>query len=67
MEQTTYPAVYHAACNHLVAFGGHGGDTKKGRALVAAALRALRKAHGAEFAAAHRRSMVFITGQFPVK
>mgnify|MGYP001605579533 CR=1 FL=1 len=35
-----YPVVYHRACAHLVAHGGHGGDTVKGRRLCAQALRA---------------------------
>lgn len=61
-----YPAVYHKACNHLVAFGGHGGDTMAGRALVAAALRALRAADKA-WAARERRHLLFIAGHFPVK
>lgn len=62
-----YPQAYHRAVNHLVAFGGHGGDTAKGRALVASALRAMRQRHGGEAARRERRHMLFISGQFPVK
>jgi hypothetical protein len=62
-----YPPSYHAACNHLVAFGGHGGDRAKGRMLVALALRDLRAHLGRERAAYERRSMLYISGQFPVK
>ena len=62
-----YPTIYHRAVNHLVVFGGHGGDTHKGRMLCAAALRALRVKLGRESAAHERRHMLFISGQFPVK
>ena len=62
-----YTPAYHAACNHLVAFGGHGGDRAKGRALIARALRDLRKQYGRERAARERRHLLFISGQFPVK
>lgn len=62
-----YPPVYHAAINHLVAFGGHSGDTAQGRKLCAGALRALRAMHGRDFAQRERRHMQFISGQFPVK
>jgi hypothetical protein len=64
---TGYPPAYHAACAHLVAFGGHGGDRLKGRRTIAAALRALRHKYGREFAARERRHLLFISGQFPVK
>jgi hypothetical protein len=62
-----YPEVYHRACNHLVAFGAHGGDTNKGRMLIARALMALRARHGRQSAQHHRRHMLFISGMFPVK
>ena len=62
-----YPAIYHRAVNHLVAFGGHGGDTKIGRALCAAALRTIRARHGSEVARRERLHMLYISGQFPVK
>tara|TARA_Y100000310_G_scaffold297836_1_gene331199 strand:+ start:2226 stop:2420 length:195 start_codon:yes stop_codon:yes gene_type:complete len=62
-----YPPVYHAACNHLVTFGAHGGDTAKGRKLIARALKVLRKSHGREFAREARYGMLFISGMFPVK
>jgi hypothetical protein len=61
-----YPKSYHAAVNHLVAHGGHGGDCKRGRLLVAQALRDLRKIDRA-WAQWERRHMLFISGQFPVK
>lgn len=63
----TYPRAYHDACAHLVAFGGHGGNTTHDRALIARALRALRKTMGHERARFERRSMLYISGQFPVK
>ena len=66
-EYGTYPRSYHAACAHLVAFGGHGGDTTKGRKLVAQALQALRRNFGSERAQTERRHMLFIAGHFPVK
>lgn len=62
-----YPAIYHRACNHLVAFGAHGGDTSEGRRLCTAALRAMRAKFGRQSAAHHRRGMLFISGMFPVK
>ena len=62
-----YPVSYHAAIGHLIAFGGHGRDTKQGRKLIARALIDLRKAFGHELAAFERRSMLYISGQFPVK
>lgn len=62
-----YPPVYHKAINHLVAFGGHGGDTNAGRKLIAQALRALRDQYGRERASNERRHMLFISGQFPIK
>ena len=62
-----YPKVYHSAVNHLVAFGGHNGDTKHGRKLIAMALRALRANFGRKIAQDERRHMLFISGQFPVK
>lgn len=65
-EVSGYPPVYHAACAHLVAFGAHGGDTRKGRALIAAALRALR-ARDRVKAQHERRHLLFISGMFPIK
>ena len=62
----TYPLSYHLACNHLVAFGGHGGDTKYGRQLIASALRSLRAINKTQ-AQNERRHMLYISGQFPVK
>lgn len=62
-----YPPVYHKACAHLVAYGGHGGNTRAGRKLVADALRALRARYGREFARDARGGLLFISGQFPVK
>ena len=62
-----YPAIYHRAVAHLVAFGGHGGDTAKGRKLCADALRVMRNRHGTETAMRERRHMLYISGQFPVK
>ncbi len=62
-----YPQAYHRACQHLVSFGAHGGDTDKGRALIAAALRALRYVHGHEKARYERLHLLFISGMFPVK
>jgi hypothetical protein len=62
----TYPKVYHLACNHLVAFGGHGGNTRQGRIYIACALRAIR-AQSREWAQQERRHMLFIAGHFPVK
>lgn len=63
----SYPQSYHDACNHLVAFDGHGGNTKAGRVKCARALWELRKRFGRERAAWERRHMLYITGQFPVK
>jgi hypothetical protein len=67
MTDTRYPQVYHLACNHLVAFGGHGGDTRLGRKLCADALRAIRAKFGRERAQRERFHLLFISGQFPVK
>jgi len=61
-----YPNVYHKAVNHLVAFGGHGGNTVEGRLFVAQALRALR-AIDRGLARRERLHMLYISGQFPVK
>ncbi len=58
---------YHAAVNHLIAHGGHGGNTTHGRNLIARALRDLRVGFGRERAQRERRHMLFISGQFPVK
>jgi hypothetical protein len=62
-----YGPSYHAAVNHLVQFGGHGGDTARGRRLIARALRDLRRTRGRESAQHERRHMLFISGMFPVK
>lgn len=62
-----YPKEYHAACNHLVAFGAHGGDTVIGRKRCADALRAMRRKFGSGAARRERAHMLFISGQFPVK
>ena len=62
-----YPKCYHDAIRHLVYFGGHGGDTKRGRALCAKALLAVRSKHGTDRAIIERKHMLFISGQFPVK
>lgn len=58
---------YHAAVNHLIAYGGHGGNTTHGRNLIARALRDLRANFGRARAVSERRHMLFISGQFPVK
>jgi hypothetical protein len=62
----TYPKSYHAACTHLIAFGGHR-FAAAGRVLVARALRDLRRERGHAFARDARRGMRFISGHFPVK
>ncbi len=62
----SYPKAYHVACTHLVSFGAHGGDTTRGRRLVAVALRALRDRDRIT-ARRERRHMLFISGMFPVK
>ena len=61
-----YPASYHHAVNHLVSFGGHGGDRRYGRKLIALALRAMRK-QNRQWAQHERQHMLYISGQFPVK
>ncbi len=63
----SYSKSYHAAVNHLVAFGAHGGDIKSGRLKIAQALRDLRVCYGRERAQFERRHMLFISGMFPVK
>jgi len=67
MSATMYPRVYHDAINHLIAFGGHGGDRLAGRKLIARALRYMRNHYGRERAQRERYHMLFISGQFPVK
>ncbi len=65
-----YPRSYHAACTHLIQFGGHGGDRARRRAArltIATALRALRRQIGHERARWHRRHLLFISGMFPIK
>src|SRR5262249_56434529 len=57
-----YSSGYHAAVNHLVAFGGHGGDRKRGRHLIAVALWGLRRQFGRERARRGRPPMLFISG-----
>jgi hypothetical protein len=61
-----YPEAYHKAANHLVAFGGCGGDTRKGRMLVAKALRALREVDPA-LARFERKGLRYISGHFPMR
>ena len=62
-----YTPIYHEACRHLINYGGHGGDTVKGRQLIAKALRVIRNRHGNERALWERRHMLFISGMFPIK
>jgi len=62
----TYPPAYEAACRHLVAFGSHSGDTKKGRSLCATALRELRTI-SRDIARTNRKTLYYISGQLPVK
>jgi hypothetical protein len=62
-----YPPVYHKAVNHLVEFGGHGGDCRLGRHLIAQALVSIRHSQGRKAACAERLHMLYISGQFPVK
>ncbi len=62
----SFPAEYHAACRYLVRFGSHRGDARIGRAKIAAALWALRTIDR-EWAADCRRTMLFISGCFPVR
>lgn len=64
-----YTRTYHDAINHLVAFGAYGGNRKnrkKGRDLIARALRQLRT-YDRDRAQRERMHMLFISGQFPVK
>jgi hypothetical protein len=63
---TMYPQSYHAACNHLVSFGGHR-FAQAGRLKVARALRDLRRIMPREQVQRERYHMLFISGQFPVK
>jgi len=62
-----YPQIYHEACHHLIAYGGHGGNRLQGRKIIAQALRALRAKFGRERAQAERRGLLFIAGHFPLK
>ena len=62
-----YPASYHAAARHLVAYGAHGGDIARGRAMIAKALRDLRLLRGRPAAVTARYGLLFISGCFPVK
>lgn len=62
-----YPKSYHKAVNHLVSFGGHGGNTNHGRQLCAIALKDLRKVFGRKREMNEKRHMYFISGQLPVK
>jgi hypothetical protein len=61
-----YPQSYHQA-QHLVAFGGHNGDTQHGRNLCAQALNDLRKSRGHVEALFIKRSLEYISGCLPVK
>ena len=61
----TYPDSYHAACSHLVAFGGHL-YSARGRALCAKALRDLR-AIDRDLAQRERITLQYISGHLPVK
>jgi len=64
-EPMNYPAQYHSAAAHLVAYGAHS-ETDKGRKLCADALKAMR-AVGADEAREARRAFRFISGCLPVK
>ena len=61
-----YTKTYQAACTHLVQFGAHGGDTQKGRDLIAKALKELRRIDRKR-AIYNRKHMLYISGMFPVK
>jgi len=61
-----YPESYHAACNHLVAFGAHR-YTARGRALVARAIRDMRASMGHEAARHEVGHLRYISGCLPVK
>jgi hypothetical protein len=61
-----YPKSYHEACNHLIFHGAHN-HAARGRAIVARALRDLRKQFGSEVARREAYHMRFISGQLPVK
>jgi len=65
-EYGTYPQAYHKAVSHLVAHGGCA-YPKQGRALIAKALKALRRDFGSERARVERNHMLFIAGHFPDK
>ena len=68
--ETKYPAYYHAAINHLVAFGGHGGGDYKramARRNIAKSLMWARRTFGKDRAQWERGHMLFISGQFPLK
>ena len=60
---TTQRTYFELACSHLVAFGGYGGNTKRGRWLCA---RALRSLSGIERRQACRH-LYFISGMLPEK
>ena len=65
-----YRRSYHAACNYLIAHGGYHGNNRvraHGRKLIAKALWDLRRDVGRKQAASERRSLLFISGQFPLK
>jgi len=61
-----YPASYHAACQWLVA-NSASSPSKYGRAIIAKALRDLRRVRGAADAAFNRRHLLYIGGCFPAK
>lgn len=65
--ETKFPEVFHMASYHLVAFGAHGGDTKRGRHLIARALIELRRKFGRDSAKYWRKNLLFISGMFPIK
>jgi len=62
-----YPKSYHLACRHLVQFGAHTGNTQRGRMLIAAALKDVRKQRGSFASHSIRRHMLYISGMFPIK
>lgn len=64
----TYPRSYHRACNELVCYGASNPYRAPfARALIARALRDLRRYHGGEFAREARYGLQFIAGHFPDK
>jgi len=61
-----YTRTYQAACSHLVAFGAHGGDTNKGRNLIARAIKEWR-AIDKKRARREYHHMRYISGMMPIK